>query len=168
MADIAAVRERLRGRFAGTIREMAPLAEFTTFRIGGPAALLAMPEGREDLSLLLQAVGEAGLSLLVLGRGSNVLVSDRGFDGVVAVLGKGLQRITRKGKDEVYVEAGCDLNRLINWCYRAWLGGLEDLSGIPASVGGAVRMNAGACGCEYRSGDHAGGGDRAGGGRGRR
>jgi UDP-N-acetylmuramate dehydrogenase len=146
VADVAAVRERLRGGFAGTIREMAPLAEFTTFRIGGPAALLAMPGGREDLSLLLRAVEEAGMPLLVLGRGSNVLVSDRGFSGVVAVLGKGLQRITRKGKDEVYVEAGCDLERLISWAVELGLGGLEDLSGIPASVGGAVRMNAGAWG----------------------
>lgn len=146
MAGTAAVRERLRGRFAGTIREMAPLAGFTTFRIGGPASLLAMPEGEDDLSLLLQAVGEAGLPLLVLGRGSNVLVSDRGFGGVVAVLGKGLQRITRKGKDEVYVESGCDLNTLINWAIELGLGGLESLYGIPGSVGGAVRMNAGAGG----------------------
>ncbi len=146
MADVAAVRERLRGGFAGTIRAMAPLAEFTTFRIGGPAALLAIPEGREDLSLLLRAVGEADIPLLVLGRGSNVLISDHGFDGVVAVLGKGLQRIAKKGKDEVYVEAGCDLKRLINWAIELGLGGLEDLSGIPASVGGAIRMNAGAWG----------------------
>ncbi|MEW6552882.1 MAG: UDP-N-acetylmuramate dehydrogenase [Actinomycetota bacterium] len=146
MTDVAEVRERLRKGFAGTIREMVPLAEFTTFRIGGPASLLAVPEGREDLSLLLSAVGESGLPLLVLGRGSNVLVSDRGFDGVVVVVGKGLQRITRKGKCEVYVEGGCDLNRLINWAIEMGLGGLEDLAGIPASVGGAVRMNAGACG----------------------
>jgi UDP-N-acetylmuramate dehydrogenase len=146
VAETAVVRERLRKRFAGTIMEMVPLAEFTTFRIGGPASLLAVPEGKEDLSQLLQTVGEAGLPLLVLGRGSNVLVSDRGFDGVVVLLGKGLQRISKKGKDEVNVEAGCDLNRLINWAIELGLGGLEDLSGIPASVGGAVRMNAGACG----------------------
>jgi len=146
VAETAAVRERLRGRFSGTIREMASLAEFTTFRIGGPAALLAIPEGKEDLYMLLQAVGDTGLRPLVLGRGSNVLISDRGFEGVVAVLGNGLQGITKKGKDEVYVEAGCDLNMLINWAIELGLGGLEDLYGIPGSVGGAVRMNAGAGG----------------------
>jgi UDP-N-acetylmuramate dehydrogenase len=148
MRAVEEVLEGLRGGFNGTLAEGMPLAGYTTFRIGGPAALLAMPEGIEDLNSLLQAVVQSGSRLLVLGRGSNVLISDRGFDGVVVVLVEGLKRITRKGKDEVYVEGGCDLNRLVNWAIELGLGGLEDLAGIPGSVGGAVRMNAGAMGAD--------------------
>ncbi len=143
-----AVRGMLRSRFKGILLEGVPLAGYTSFRIGGPAALLALPKGKDDLSRLLEAVAEAGSRLLVLGRGSNVLVSDRGFDGVVAVLGGGLGRITKKGEDEVYVESGCDLNRLVKWSIEHGLGGLERLAGIPGSVGGAVRTNAGAMGAE--------------------
>lgn len=146
--SVEVVRERLRGRFAGTLEEGIPLAGYTTFRIGGPAALLAMPLGVEGLATLLRAVAESGARFLVLGRGSNVLVSDRGFDGVVAVLAEGLGRIERKDKDEVYVESGCELNRLVNWAIGQGLSGLEDLAGIPGSVGGAVRINAGAMGSE--------------------
>jgi UDP-N-acetylmuramate dehydrogenase len=146
--SIAAVREMLQGRFRGTLVEGMPLAGFTTFRIGGPAGLLAVPKGKEDLSRLLNTVAESGSRLLVVGRGSNMLISDHGFAGVVAVLSSGLGRITIKGKYEVYVEGGCDLNRLVNWAIEMGLEGLEDLSGIPGSVGGAVRMNAGAMGSD--------------------
>jgi len=146
--SIAAVREMLQGRFRGTLVEGMPLAGFTTFRIGGPAGLLAVPKVKEDLSRLLNTVAESGSRLLVVGRGSNMLISDHGFAGVVAVLGGGLGRITIKGKYEVYVEGGCDLNRLVNWAIEMGLEGLEDLSGIPGSVGGAVRMNAGAMGSD--------------------
>jgi UDP-N-acetylmuramate dehydrogenase len=146
--SIAAVREMLQGRFRGTLVEGMPLAGFTTFRIGGPAGLLAVPKGKEDLSRLLNTVAESGSRLLVVGRGSNMLISDHGFAGVVAVLSGGLSRITRKGKYEVYVDGGCDLNRLVNWAIEMGLEGLEDLSGIPGSVGGAVRMNAGAMGSD--------------------
>lgn len=146
MVDVAAVKARLGRRFKGRIVVGAPLADFTTFHIGGPADLVAIPRGPEDLKRLAYAVTEAGAALLVLGRGSNVLVSDRGFRGVAAVLSGGMGRIKKKGKDEAYVEGGCDLNRLISWAIELGLGGLEDLYGIPGSVGGAVRMNAGAWG----------------------
>ncbi len=140
------MRERLRAGFAGTLMEGVPLARFTTFAIGGPAALLAVPSGMDDLCMLLEAVAQTGADLLVMGGGSNLLVSDRGFDGVVAVVGEGLKRITRKSKDEVYVEAGCGLKRAIDWAIDMEMGGLEDLAGIPGSVGGAICMNAGAMG----------------------
>ena len=136
----------LRGGFRGSLEEGIPLAGFTTFRIGGPAGLLARPQGTGDLGLLLEAVAASQERLLVLGKGSNVLISDQGFDGVVAVLSGGLGRITKDSKDKVYVESGCDLNMLVRWVIERDLGGLEDLSGIPGSVGGAVRMNAGAMG----------------------
>jgi UDP-N-acetylmuramate dehydrogenase len=144
--DIARVRGLLEASFKGAIRQDVPMADFTTFRIGGPADLLLLPKGMEDLTALARIVADTGLGLLVLGRGSNVLVSDRGLRGAVAVLSKGLGRIKLKGKHEVNVEAGCDLDRLVNYCIDEGLGGLESLSGIPGSLGGAVRMNAGALG----------------------
>jgi UDP-N-acetylmuramate dehydrogenase len=140
------VEEYMDGRFRGTLEEKVPLAAYTTFRIGGPADILALPRGVEDLLLLAQAAVELQSNIVVLGRGSNTLVSDLGFRGIVAVLCGGLSRITQKGKDELYVEAGCDLGRLVNRCVEAGLGGLEDLAGIPGTVGGAVRVNAGAHG----------------------
>jgi UDP-N-acetylmuramate dehydrogenase len=143
---VAEVKRLLEGRFGGAMRQDASLADFTTFRIGGPAGLLLFPKGLEDLIMLGKAVAETGAEFLVLGRGSNVLVSDQGFPGVIAVLGKGLGRIKIKGKDEIDVEAGCELNRLISHCIEEGLGGLEHLAGIPGTLGGAVRMNAGALG----------------------
>jgi UDP-N-acetylmuramate dehydrogenase len=133
-------------RIRGSIEENVSLAGFTTFRIGGPADFLALPKGVEDVLVLAQAVAEYGAKLLVLGKGSNVLVSDRGYRGVAIVLSGGLGRIIRKGKDELQVESGCDLSYLVNWCIEEELGGLEVLAGIPGTVGGAVRMNAGAHG----------------------
>lgn len=144
--EISDVAEALGEGFQGKIERDVPLAPFTTFRIGGPADLLVMPKGREDLTLLLRAVAEAGENLLVLGGGSNVLISDRGFRGVVAVVGKGLSRVKRVGELKVEVEAGCDLNSLIRWSIERGLRGLEPLSGIPGTVGGATSMNAGARG----------------------
>jgi UDP-N-acetylmuramate dehydrogenase len=136
----------LEERLRGSLEENVPLAGFTTFRIGGPADILALPKGVEDVLVLAQAVAEFEANFLILGRGSNVLVSDRGYRGVAIVLSEGLRRIIREGKHELYVESGCDLSHLVNWCIDEELGGLEDLAGIPGTVGGAVRMNAGAHG----------------------
>lgn len=126
--------------------ERVPLAGYTSFRIGGPADLVVMPKGWEDLVVLSQALAEERCDFLVLGRGTNLLVSDAGFRGVAVVLTRGMKRLRIKSEGEVYVECGCDLNRLILWCMEHRLAGLEELSGIPGSVGGAVRMNAGAHG----------------------
>jgi UDP-N-acetylmuramate dehydrogenase len=144
--DIRGIKKYLNEGFKGSLEERVPLAEFTTFRIGGPADILAFPKGFEDVLLIAQAVLKSGTSFMVLGRGSNVLVSDQGYRGVMIVLSGGLGRIIREGKDELYVESGCDLNRLISRCIDEEMGGLEDLVGIPGTVGGAVRMNAGAHG----------------------
>jgi UDP-N-acetylmuramate dehydrogenase len=142
--DTMAVKAGLAGRFKGTMIEGAPLSGFTTYGIGGPADFLARPVDLEDLKSLLAAVAGEGVPLLVLGRGSNVLISDRGFRGVVAVIGREMGGIERDAKHKVEVESGCSLDKLINWAIDSGLGGLEGLSGIPGSTGGAVRMNAGA------------------------
>jgi len=146
--NLVEVKDRLKVDFGGVLEEGAPLAAYTTFRIGGPAGLLVKPRGTEDLYRLLEVIGEVDADLLVLGRGSNTLISDRGFGGVVAVLSGGLGRITKKGDYEVYVESGYELNALVKWAIASGMAGLEDLAGIPGSVGGAVWMNAGAMGSE--------------------
>lgn len=143
---VRAVRERLKGRMKGAILEDVPLSGYTSFRIGGPADLLVLPKDREDLVLLTSVLVEEGCGYVVLGKGTNVLVSDAGFRGVAVVLSAGLKRLTIKYEDIVDVESGCDLNYLILRCIDYGLSGLERMAGIPGSVGGAVRMNAGAQG----------------------
>jgi UDP-N-acetylmuramate dehydrogenase len=144
--DAKALAAGLEDRFEGDLIADVPLSGYTTYRIGGPADLLAIPANLADLRHLLEAVAAEGADLLVLGRGSNVLVSDRGFRGVAVIFGRGVDRMMKKNNRTVDVESGCDLNRLVSWAIAGGLGGLEDLSGIPGSVGGAVRMNAGAMG----------------------
>ncbi len=145
--DITEIARALGPWFKGSLEPGKSLADLTSFRIGGPAGLIAIPKGFEDIKLITQEIASAGIELLVLGRGSNVLISDKGFPGVVLVLGEGFSRIKRQGQDKVNVEAGCELNRLIAWTVERDLVGLELLAGIPGSLGGAVRMNAGAQGC---------------------
>ncbi len=140
------VAARLKGRFLGGMVEKAMLSEYTTFRIGGPADLLVFPKGMGDLGRLMQAIAETRCPWMAMGNGSNILFSDRGYRGLVVVLGRGLNRIKKNSKHEVYVESGCSINRFLAWTEEAGLGGLEDLVGIPGTVGGAARMNAGAMG----------------------
>ena len=123
-----------------------PLAPLTTYRLGGPASLFAEPGSVDDLHELRAALEEAGAStspVLVLGRGSNVVVSDEGFDGLAIRLGRGFASIATT--DEGLV-AGAAATQPItaNRAAAASRAGLEFMVGIPGSVGGAVRMNAGA------------------------
>ena len=123
---------------------MAPL---TTFRIGGPAALYLEPENEHDLVAVAEAVGETGIPLVVLGKGSNILVSDEGFDGLVLRLGKGFRWAARDG-DRLKAGGAMPLPALSGVALSHSLAGLEFGIAIPASFGGAVRMNAGAHGRE--------------------
>lgn len=149
-ARVAASLERdARGRVALDFA----LASMTTYRLGGPAALFFEPDGIEDVIKLTPALTSAGLDpaavpLLVLGRGSNVVISDRGFDGVVLRMGNGLSWITADPELERGVRAGAatSMPLLANWAARRSFSGLEFTVGVPGSVGGGVRMNAGAHG----------------------
>ncbi len=139
----------------GEIRWDCPLADFSTLRVGGPAQALVLPNNVKDLSLLVAGLAKEGIPWHVIGRGSNILVSDRGLSGVVIVMSEKLAALKcveleaglKQGADVVFeVEAGCSIAKLLNWCLERELTGLEFLSGIPASVGGAIAMNAGAMG----------------------
>lgn len=160
--SLTAVAARLSGSFAGRVEVAMPLAVFTTYRLGGPAELYVEPAGIEDLRALGRALAAEGyrpgdVPVIALGRGSNLVVSDKGLAGVVVRLGPPLAWV-RPGGVTGALEAGAStpLPQLANWAARRGLAGLEWLVSIPGSVGGAVRMNAGAHGGEVASVlDHA-------------
>lgn len=128
-------------------REDVPLAERTTLRIGGPARCFAEVEDLAALVALLRWAGAEKLPLLPLGKGSNVLVPDESFPGVAFVLAGDFRKIEIEGA-RIVAGAGASLMSLAVQAERAGLSGLEGLAGIPSSVGGAVRINAGSYGSE--------------------
>lgn len=130
-----------------TVRENVPLAPRTTLRIGGPARFFAEVSDAEALAALLRAAKGAGLPVLPLGKGSNLLVADEGFPGVAFVLGGDFSKTAFDGA-RVTCGGGVSLMSLAIATKNAGLSGLEGLSGIPSSFGGAVRINAGAYGAE--------------------
>ena len=132
----------------GKIEEQVALAPLTSYKLGGPARFLVVVDGEEDLLLAAALAAEEGVGMIALGRGSNVIVADRGFPGVVVRPGPGLSRWELAGADEIVAGAGMPLPMLARESARAGRGGLEFFTGIPGSVGGAVRMNAGCHGSD--------------------
>lgn len=124
-----------------------PMALHTTFRTGGPAKMLAVPEDEEALLALLAYAEEQSLPCLVMGHGSNLLVSDAGIDGLVIRISGGS---VREEDGRLYAQAGIPLSRLYEEAVSRGFTGLEFASGIPGTLGGAVVMNAGAYGREMK------------------
>ena len=125
-----------------------PLAKHTTFGIGGPADCMVFPETREELSKLLKYAYQNKISAIFIGSGSNILVWDKGFDGIVISLKKSFKNLTIKRNSQIIVEAGVMLGTMVKQAMAAEIGGLESLIGVPGTVGGALIMNAGAFGSE--------------------
>lgn len=142
MPDYSALKER----FGEQCRLGEPAASFTTYRAGGPAEALVKPADAAELAWLAAWCRRGGVQLRVLGRGSNVLVSDRGLPGVTALTER-LSKIELKGRT-LEAQAGALWDDAARLSAAAGLAGCEKTSGIPGSVGGAVRMNAGAFGQE--------------------
>lgn len=142
MTDLAA---RLREKNIN-LRENEPLSAHTTFRIGGAADIFAEPKNEEELAWAVEAARETDTRLFVIGKGSNLLFSDKGFRGAVISLAH-LSNIDVSGR---IVTAGCgaSLSGVALAAWRASLDGARFLFGIPGSVGGGVYMNAGAFGGE--------------------
>lgn len=132
----------------GVIAEHVPLAPLTTYRIGGAARWFAEPVDEAQLSGVLDAAGELAAPVVVLGRGSNVVVSDRGVEALVIHLGSGFAGIDLVDGAVVVAGAGAPLPRVARFSVDHDRGGLEFLVGVPGSVGGAVRMNAGCLGSD--------------------
>ncbi|MBH0333495.1 UDP-N-acetylmuramate dehydrogenase [Brevibacillus brevis] len=124
-----------------------PLANHTTWRIGGPADLLIQPKDKASLQKALQIIHRHEIPWSVIGRGSNLLVRDRGIRGAVLKVAEGLSHCEFKG-EEVCVGAGYSMIRLAVETGKMGLTGMEFAGGIPGTVGGAVYMNAGAHGSD--------------------
>lgn len=129
------------------IQENVPLAPHTTFNIGGPAKYFVEVTNKKDLGVALDYAQAHGVQFFILAGGSNVLVADEGFNGLVIKIAFDAYKID-ENKGEVSAEAGCSLMEVIKEASTANLSGMEALYGIPGSVGGAVRGNAGAFGTE--------------------
>lgn len=132
----------------GIMRRDVPMGDLAWFRTGGPAELLFQPTDVDDLATLLATL-PAEVPVLPVGVASNLLIRDGGVDGVVVRFGGALARVETAG-DLVIAGAGALDQRVAQAAQRAGLGGLEFLIGIPGTVGGAVRMNAGAFGGETK------------------
>ena len=153
-AAVESLERLLRAAVRGRVLPAEPLAAHTSFRVGGPADLLFFPADREDLRAGLGLAAARGVPVLVMGRGTNLLVRDGGIRGLVVNLGD-LNRVEGDGAPpqaaagtpvEIAALAGTPLSRVINFAVGSGLSGLEWGAGIPGSVGGAIAMNAGAHG----------------------
>lgn len=143
MTDLARGEAILRAACGDRVHTAYPMASLTTFRLGGPAALYVEPESEADLAAASEAVTAGRLPFVVIGKGSNVLVSDRGFDGLVLRLGRAYRWVARDGA-RLFAGGAMPLPALAGVALRHALEGVAFGVAIPATLGGAVRMNAGA------------------------
>jgi UDP-N-acetylmuramate dehydrogenase len=163
--SIDGLAARLSALLRGRVEENRSFATLTTYRLGGPARVYVEPADAADLEALSDTLGEFGaVDVLVVGRGSNLVVSDRGWPGVAVRLGPAFSWIAPDPREDggsggrrprtpdprensrLAAGAGTPLPTIANWAARRALAGLEWLVAVPGSVGGAVRMNAGAHG----------------------
>ncbi|MGN0361431.1 MAG: UDP-N-acetylmuramate dehydrogenase [Bilifractor sp.] len=126
-----------------------PMSRHTTFRIGGPADLLVCPSSADEVRRVLSCCRDHGIPFFVIGNGSNVLVNDTGYRGVIVQIGPNLQSVRAEG-NLIQAEAGVLLSRLAAEARNHALTGMEFASGIPGTLGGACTMNAGAYGGEMK------------------
>ncbi|MDO5726025.1 MAG: UDP-N-acetylmuramate dehydrogenase [Tissierellia bacterium] len=133
----------------GTINYNASMKDYTSFKIGGPADILIEPSSIEELKNAIVQAKEFDLPYMILGNGSNVLVSDKGIRGVVIRLGDKFSEI-EVNDCEITAMAGAKVSTVSKTALKHSLTGMEEISGIPGSVGGGVMMNAGAYGGEFK------------------
>lgn len=127
-----------------------PMSAHCSFRIGGPAAAMALPEGAQETAELCRLLRELGERPFVMGNGTNLLIPDRPFRHIVLKMGEPQSHIVQTGGDELTAECGVTLSRLAGTARDAGLAGLEFAHGIPGTLGGGVYMNAGAYGGEMK------------------
>ena len=131
------------------VLEAEPMGKHTTFRIGGPADLFVAPENTDEIKKLIAICKEEEVPYFILGNGSNLLVSDKGYRGVIMQLYRSFGQITLK-ENEIHAQAGALLSGIAAMAREASLTGFEFAGGIPGTLGGAVVMNAGAYGGEMK------------------
>jgi len=137
----------LRNRFKDDVRFDEPMSRHTSLKVGGPAEAFVIPATPADLQALIQWTGQVGLPFLVIGDGTNLLVKDTGVEGIIIVLTKCLNGISKIGSRNggvlVRAMAGARLHKLCGFAIAADLKGMNFALGIPGTVGGAIMMNAG-------------------------
>ena len=152
---LSSLADALRRVAAGRVATSQSLARFTSLRVGGAAAVLVEPTDEDDLVRVAEVLAAGEPDVLVIGRGTNLLVSDDGFPGVVVRLGSGFEWISGAAGNgppaSITAGGGAALPRVANFAARRSLTGLEFAVAIPATVGGGVRMNAGAHGSSISS-----------------
>lgn len=142
-------REAVRAAVRGTVRFDEPMAPRTSWRVGGPAALWVAPADEEDLRAAIAAFGAHGIPWVVLGKGSNTLFADAGYAGAVVSLEEGFADLRHvpnglgEGEHALVAGGGAAISAVLHYVVRERLQGMELWAGIPGTVGGAVRMNAG-------------------------
>ena len=128
------------------IQENVPMSEHTSFKAGGPAKYFIKTESTDDIKEAFRFAKERALPTFILGKGTNLLVSDNGYNGVIIQLGKFFSEITNLGNDKICAKGATPLARLARYTINEGLAGIHKLAGIPGSLGGAIYMNAGAYG----------------------
>lgn len=133
----------------GALLENEPMKKHTTFRIGGAADYFAVPVLAEEVKGIVSVCKEMNVPYYIIGNGSNLLVSDKGYKGVIIQLYKAMSDVTVEG-DSIRAQAGASLAKIANAALEASLAGFEFAAGIPGTIGGACVMNAGAYGGEMK------------------
>lgn len=137
--------DNIRTSFRGQLLRDEPMRLHTSLKTGGPADLYAIPEDAEDLHNLLTCLGERNIPWMPIGRGYNLLVRDKGIRGAIISLER-FNRITASGGTLIKAEAGAENLAVVRFAQNMGLGGIGFISGIPGTIGGAIKMNAGAYG----------------------
>jgi len=140
--SVAIAYKQLQAEVEGHLKRDESMGRHTTFRIGGPAAIFAECDTLSDLHAATDILEEQQVAWTVLGKGSNVLVSDDGYAGAILVLGRAFRSHT-VDENRLHAGAGALLGRLVHAAFATGLSGLEFAVGIPGTVGGALGMNAG-------------------------
>lgn len=130
-----------------TVKLDEPMSMHTYYKIGGPARIFAAPENIFELTSLIGICERSGTEYFILGNGSNILVSDEGFDGCVIDMSANMKNISVSG-EFITADAGCTMNKVAKAAFKNSLSGFEELAGVPGTVGGALIMNAGCYGKE--------------------
>ncbi len=137
------------GLIEGRVLFDAPLKHFTSMKVGGPADSLLFPKNRDELKKVVRYARRKKIPCLILGRGTNLVVRDKGVRGWIINLTQGMKKIEMNG-EVIEAEAGASLQQLVRFSAQKGLTGLEPFSGIPGTVGGGIAMNAGAWGAELK------------------
>ncbi len=137
----------IRKVFRGHVAVAEPLRKYTSFRIGGPADFYLEPVDKFDLIEIVRYFRKLDYRFMIIGKGSNLLISDSGFRGAAINLEEGLGKV-RTESDLIVADAGVRLGKFVDYCIQQEKSGVEMLAGIPGTIGGAVIMNAGAYGGE--------------------